>query len=113
MKKQLLMLTMVTALGLSTIQPIEVEAATIKYPESHQVYVKGGKLYDRMTKRPLKKFAQYKGFMYKTGIRLTGTVNGVYFKKESLVRGFIKRNFTVVVSLPLVYMRGNYIARVF
>lgn len=91
MKKQLLMLTMVTTLGFSTVQTIEAEAATIKYPESYQVYLKGSKLHDRMTKRPLKKYAQYKGFMYKNGVRLTGTVNGVYFKKGKLGTGIYKK----------------------
>lgn len=93
MKKQLLMLTMATTLGFSTVQTIEAEAATIKYPESYQVYLKRSKLHDRMTKRPLKKYAQYKGFMYKNGVRLTGTVNGVYFKKGKLGTGIYKKKF--------------------
>ena len=93
MKKQLLALALITTLGSSSVQTIEAQAATIKKPDSHQVYVKGSKLYDRMTKRPLKKYAQYKGYMYKDGTRLTGTVNSVYFKKGKLGTGIYKKKF--------------------
>lgn len=93
MKKQVLALAIVTAFSFSSIHAIEAEAATIKKPESYQVYVKGSKLYDQMTKRPLKKYAQYKGYMYKDGTRLSGTVNGVYFKKGKLGTGIYKKKF--------------------